>query len=305
MKWEEAVATARTAITKTFEGRMEAAKASFTVIPENGKGAGGHTLAEFAEELGISYGSIDEYRRVWLWLGKSFGHMPEIGAYSIAREAMKSKLWSSAKSFLAARGKADLPTGFKSWTLDAVRIGMLNVQPTNTGQIQRRAAQTGVEPSKDEIAAASAADKATQAQQAAEEITDPAQSRKARTAIDKAGQKTNQTHQRNVSNSMPPAGDPDPGAQSFKDVLKNAGATDLAMKIADTAQLLRELLGQVPEWLDEYGHIELEGTPEEGGDTTIGAVLIDTIQQERETTTMAFDGATGNIDQSFQKLLDN
>lgn len=44
---------ARLALLKTFEGRMEAAAASFDQIPPNGKGVKrGRTLTDFAEEAG-------------------------------------------------------------------------------------------------------------------------------------------------------------------------------------------------------------------------------------------------------------
>ena len=62
--WRAAVARARSALSKTFEGRMEVALACFDVVPENGKGAAGHTLADFASEVGVGYAALDQYRQV-------------------------------------------------------------------------------------------------------------------------------------------------------------------------------------------------------------------------------------------------
>jgi hypothetical protein len=156
--WEQSVEHARLATIKTFEGRMEAAQASFEQIPKNGRGAEGHTLAEFAEQSGIAYGSIDKYRRVFIWLGEDFGQVAEIGSYSVAREALSAGRWATVRGFLQERDRTALPDGFKSWTLDAVRVGLLDIKPSNTGRMQRAAAAAGIEPGPDEVALASAVD---------------------------------------------------------------------------------------------------------------------------------------------------
>ena len=87
--WRAAVARARGALSKTFEGKMEAALASFDVVPQHGRGAGGHTLSDFAAAVGISYGALDQYRQVLRWLG-DFVHVYEIPSYSLARVAQVS-----------------------------------------------------------------------------------------------------------------------------------------------------------------------------------------------------------------------
>jgi hypothetical protein len=62
---------------------MEIAEASFEQVPPDGKNAGGHTLQEFAEEAGIEYGTLDQYRQVWRWLDEDFGLTSEI-SYTVA-----------------------------------------------------------------------------------------------------------------------------------------------------------------------------------------------------------------------------
>jgi hypothetical protein len=119
MLWRAAVARARSALSKTFEGRMEAALASFEVVPENGRGAAGHTLADFAAEVGIGYAAIDQYRQVMKWLG-DFVYVYEISSYSLARQAQVSGRWESGADFACFLAEADTPPRLR-WTVGALR----------------------------------------------------------------------------------------------------------------------------------------------------------------------------------------
>ena len=96
--WRAAVARARGALSKTFEGKMEAALASFDVVPQHGRGAAGRTLSDFAADVGISYGALDQYRQVLRWLG-DFVACDEIPSYSLARVAQVSGRWRSGAEF--------------------------------------------------------------------------------------------------------------------------------------------------------------------------------------------------------------
>ncbi len=124
--WRAAVARARGALSKTFEGKMEAALASFDVVPQHGRGAAGRTLSDFAAEVGISYGALDQYRQVLRWLG-DFVHVYEIPSYSLARVAQVSGRWHSGADFARFLERRESPTGLP-WTVSAMRL-YLNEHP--------------------------------------------------------------------------------------------------------------------------------------------------------------------------------
>ena len=124
--WRAAVARARGALSKTFEGKMEAALASFDVVPQHGRGAAGRTLSDFAAEVGISYGALDQYRQVLRWLG-DFVHVYEIPSYSLARVAQVSGRWRSGAEFARFVEHEESPTGLP-WTVSALRL-YLNEHP--------------------------------------------------------------------------------------------------------------------------------------------------------------------------------
>ncbi|HTY96926.1 MAG TPA: hypothetical protein VMB91_07775 [Solirubrobacteraceae bacterium] len=124
--WRAAVARARGALSKTFEGKMEAALASFDVVPQHGRGAAGRTLSDFAAEVGISYGALDQYRQVLRWLG-DFVHVYEIPSYSLARVAQVSGRWRSGAEFARFIEREESPSGLP-WTVSALRV-FLNEHP--------------------------------------------------------------------------------------------------------------------------------------------------------------------------------
>jgi len=138
--WRAAVARARGALSKTFEGKMEAALASFDVVPQHGRGAAGRTLSDFAAEVGISYGALDQYRQVLRWLG-DFVHVYEIPSYSLARVAQVSGRWRSGAEFASFVEAEESPTGLP-WTVSALRL-YLNEHPHRTAAEGRTGARTG------------------------------------------------------------------------------------------------------------------------------------------------------------------
>jgi hypothetical protein len=117
--WRSAVARAKGALSKTFEGRMEAALASFEAVPEHGRGAAGHTLAEFAREVGIGYSALDQYRQVMKWLG-DFVYVYEISSFSLARQAQVSGHWSGGAQFASFLARQRTDSGLP-WSVGALR----------------------------------------------------------------------------------------------------------------------------------------------------------------------------------------
>jgi len=134
--WRAAVARARGALSKTFEGKMEAALASFDVVPQHGKGAAGRTLSDFAAAVGISYGALDQYRQVLRWLG-DFVHVYEIPSYSLARVAQVSGRWRSGAEFARFLEHTETATGLP-WTVSALRVH-LDEHPRSAGSEYTRA----------------------------------------------------------------------------------------------------------------------------------------------------------------------
>jgi len=138
--WRAAVARARGALSKTFEGKMEAALASFDVVPQHGRGAAGRTLSDFAAEVGISYGALDQYRQVLRWLG-DFVHVYEIPSYSLARVAQVSGRWRTGAEFARFVERMESPTGLP-WTVSALRL-YLNEHPRTDPVGDRRNGAAG------------------------------------------------------------------------------------------------------------------------------------------------------------------
>jgi hypothetical protein len=174
--WEQSVEKARLAGLKTFEGRLEIARASFEQIPPNGKGvarledghSGERTLADFALDADIEYRLIEKYRSVAKWWGDS---PPLAGiAYSTAREAMGSGKWRTGQTFVAFTLRTDPPEGHRSWTLDALREH-LGLAMTNTGRLAQKIREGGkVKP--DEVTAAVALDQAAESAETIRGIED-------------------------------------------------------------------------------------------------------------------------------------
>ena len=181
--WRAAVARARSALSKTFEGRMEAALASFEVVPENGRGAGGHTLADFAAEVGIGYASLDQYRQVMKWLG-DFVYVYEISSYSLARQAQVSGRFSCGAEF--SRFLADEPTPMgHPWTVGSLRL-----------HLQHELADGGA-PRRGRGGAKRMSDGADT------DIEEPAEPRRARQVAAKAAQKVQGLIAKGVSTTYP------------------------------------------------------------------------------------------------------
>ncbi len=142
--WRSAVARARSALSKTFEGRMEVALASFEVVPEHGRGAAGRTLADFALDVGIGYAALDQYRQVMKWLG-DFVYVYEISSYSLARQAQVCSRWQSGAQFVRFLAEADVPPGSR-WTVGGLREYLERGDDAPPPASRRRRAREGAEP---------------------------------------------------------------------------------------------------------------------------------------------------------------
>lgn len=178
--WEQSVEKARLSLVKTFEGRVEAALASFEQIPPGSgrRKAGEQTLAQFALAAGIEYDTLKTYREVTKWLGEKsptddFSTAARdvargIGSYTTAREAMRSKKWKSGAQFAAFLLDNDPPEPFAHWTVDALRV-YLHKKPTNTGKAALALA-AGEQVSEDDLHRAAGLDAAEKAHDEIEQI---------------------------------------------------------------------------------------------------------------------------------------
>lgn len=293
-QWKKAVKTARLATLKSFEGRMKAAEASLVPVPHGNSKTEG-TLAEFAEEAGVEYGTLVQYRTVWRWLGEDHAHVCVIRSYSLAYEAKKSGEWPTAKSFVSMIEKNPAPTltldgfephEFTQWTVDALRV-YLGKRPTNTGLIALEEAE-GEKPTKDAVKAAEASDQFEEAAEQAEGIEDTKQSRVAKKAADEADKKVSDHHYENVIRDL------DEGAEDdeFDRTRELLDRDNLPSVIAERAARLRKALAAVPQWIEAFGDKRTAAdTP------PLGDLMAATLTEERGLTDMAFEqaGAGGNL----------
>jgi hypothetical protein len=113
--WEVSIERARRANKAGFEAKMEVADASLVQVPENGAGAEGRTITDFADEADIAYSSLDKYRQVRTWLG-DFASGGEIPNFKLAYVA-KAHLTPAE---LVALLEEDPPDGHKRWTVAAL-----------------------------------------------------------------------------------------------------------------------------------------------------------------------------------------
>lgn len=291
--WEQSVQRAKSALMKTFEGRMDAAEASFEQVPPNGKGATG-TLTDFAEEAGIELETLSEYRRVWSWLGHDSVPLHGIGSYSTAREAMGSDQWKTGKQFAAFLAKTSPPTWepegfepytFKSWTRDALRV-YIGRQPSASTTVALQAKAEGREPTSDEQLAASASDHFEAGAEVAEGIENHHQSRKATQAV-RAAKKTVEEHHDDLVMQAFHTDDIENPYREMEDILDRHNLPGIA---AFQAKCLRETLAKVPEWKAQYGHLRRSHDA-----PTEGEVMENLLKEDRSEMDIAYaNAAEGN-----------
>lgn len=126
--WEASVARARRGNLAAVRGRFEVALASFEQIGQHGEGTRhadraegeSHTLLDFADEVGIEYGTLNSHRGIVNWWLDSdpLGLIGEIGVPdSMTWNALR---WGKNNLMLAADVRAELaglqPPNGKTWT---------------------------------------------------------------------------------------------------------------------------------------------------------------------------------------------
>lgn len=114
-RWNAAVDVARASEGSAFANHMKTAEASFDVVPPNGAEAEGRTLRDFADAIGLAYRTLEEYRRVWRWLGEDSLLQQGIG-YTVAVQAMTA---GDTPAQVIERQAQEPPPGFKRWTVKA------------------------------------------------------------------------------------------------------------------------------------------------------------------------------------------
>lgn len=113
--WKQSIERARRANSAGFKAKMEVADASFEQIPEDGAGAEGRTLADFAEQADITYSSLANYRMVRVWLG-DFLRAEKIPNFQMAKTAVAHMTPEELVELL----KKDPPEDYKRWTVAAL-----------------------------------------------------------------------------------------------------------------------------------------------------------------------------------------
>lgn len=294
-QWGHSVEKARLALVKTFEGRIEAALASFEQIPGGSgrKKNGEQTLAQFALDAEIDYTTLKTYREVTKWLGQKSlrGDFSEetaryrvgdIGNYSLAREAMNSKKWANGTLFAAFMESTTPPEEVAKngrWTVDALRVH-LNRKPTNTGTLALALA-AGEKVTEDDLHGAAAKD---HVEEVVEEI------RKIESRLTAAVVAAD-------ASDMVLAAAPETGleAKTMEELLEYL---NLLGDIATTTNLLETYLAQVDVWLVRFGQKSFEG--EKGAD-----LMLASLTEKKGRLDLAFSkaGVGSDIESGFAALL--
>lgn len=284
--WSQSVKKARTALLKTFEGRMAVAAASFEQIPPNGKGAT-RTLADFAEDVGIEYQTLANYRAVYFWLN-DLTQVGKISSWSLAAEAMASKRWRDGATFASFLAETTPPVfhkpgyephAFTSWTVDALRV-YLGREPKGTTLAALKAAEIGKEPAVDDLHAAAASDAMESVKDEVEAIDDPTVRREASRAVlhESLGM---------LSDGLEPEG---------RMVHLDSDLYHLPTDIREAKDKLVQLLERVPDFVKVLGR-------QSSGDGDSGVDLVfDVVHQVRGEVDHACDAITGDFETELLAL---
>lgn len=278
--WEQSVEKARLASLKSFEGRLEVAKASFEQIPANGKGVPREqTLAKFAAEAGLEYDALGVYRQVARWWGD---FDPQVGiSWTFAREAMRTKKWKTGKALVTFTLRENPPEPFLTWTLDALRVH-LGKEPTNTGKVALKA-MAGESVSEDEHHAAAAKD-------AAEESAKQIRQVKSRKAHDEAYLDASATLRKEFVLDGPTVSI-DPEALRLR---------ELPGRITDAKLELIQLLEEVPAFIRAFGKQQVSEHDDYG---TAAELVVGTVHEVKGEVDFACDSITGELDAGLSRIL--
>lgn len=281
--WEASVEKARLASLKTFEGRLETARASFEQFPPKGKGVPrGKTLAHFAAEAGIEYQTLANYRDTAAW----WGDLTPQGkiSWTAAREAKTSGKWKNGAAFVAMVESNDPPEGFTGWTVDALRVHLGN-KPTNTGKLALKMIE-GEKVTEDDMHVASAEDAGEAAAAEIEQVKDAlAKAEAARKVREQASKVDGLDHLNDQTEAIHRAIE---------------GPDKIISKIAFLVTDLETALGEVPDYLERRGSVKHL-------DETGAEILLDVLASQQARLDHAFNKARGvdSIEAGFESLLAN
>jgi hypothetical protein len=298
--WEASVEKARLASLKTFEGRLEIARASFEQIPPKGKGVPrGHTLADFADEAGLEYQQLADYRSFAGWWG-DFRPQPNI-SFTTAREAMRSGRWKNGKAFVtfALKNDPDPEVSAKgNWTLDALRH-YLDRPMTNTGKAAKAAADEGREPTPDEIHAAAAKDALVEASEEAQQVEDSKESRGVNKAAKKAEAEVEEKHLDNVQKDLTTHGpsDDDEAITDIRNYL-DKNFSGLISGFETRVQWMEDYVEEMSEWLEKNARLFR-------ADESLGELMLTKLADGRARINAAIDKASGldRLEQELEEIL--
>ena len=318
--WEASVEKARLASLKTFEGRIEAALASFEQIPRNSSERGGK-LAQFAEDADMHFDALVRGRTVVAWLnknGKNLGDFADILAvvrsYSLAVESKAIGNWKNGAEFAKWLEATPLPTSvdiitkdgvsvydieppFKRWTVDALRIAN-GLAPTNSGNVRMklRAGETVTE---DEILVADAKDHLAAATEDAEKVESYRSSREILNASKETEKKVEEEHHENVHAQLTVMG-PDETEEERKRLLEEMQDAFSALGLSFAVRHLIHTLDELGPWMEKWGHIVRHE-----GNATEGELMGTRLNRYKADIDAAFERALGidSIEEGFARLL--
>lgn len=163
-----------------------------------------------------------------------------------------------------------------------------------------RLSRDGHEPDQDEINAAIAEKSFEAGEKAAAKIESHKQSRKARTAADKAGRGVNTKHSENVNRAIKkvvPDDDADAATRTLEQAIEAYEFGDLPHHIAMDALKLIRRIEQVPEWMEKLGHVQDEDLG------LLSDYMLESLSRDKERVVTSFDDAMGLGDEALQALL--
>jgi hypothetical protein len=289
-QWEGSVERARLASLKTFEGRLEIARASFEQIPANGKGAThGHTLADFAEEAGIEYGTLRNYRSFAAWWGDCPASVTI--SYTVAVEAKASGKWKTGEKFVSFIDYVDAedmpvftdPSGeyepyqFTAWTMNALRVH-LGRKPNNNLRLTLKE-KSGGKVTADEFHAAEALDAVEEAGAEIDQIK--SETTKVRTFLSGASDLRSHVDLQSI-------------------IEETKGDMSFAPTITDETKALVKKLAVIKQFLDLHGS-EKVADPDGGEAETQAELTLDALQAHKGEIDLAFSEV--GVGASFDSLL--
>ena len=305
--WERSIEKAKLASLKTFEGRLETARASFEQIPPSGGGRPSNkskTLAHFAEEAGLELKTLKNYRTIAAW----WGNRPPAGtvSWTLAREAMESGEWKDGAAFQkfilgfeppVYELEGYEPHTFLEWTQNALRV-YLGREPNNHLRLTLKEI-AGEKVTEDEEHAAEAQDALMTAGEETKKITDSSASREVRNTAEDVTKEIEDQHIENVHRDLEVLG-PDDDTILVDEIRKYLDK-DFS-KLIHSAEVYSEwLIGsleKISEWMSTKAHLIRD-------DESLGELMLTRLAELRTSINQSFDAASGvdRLESELQELL--